>query len=141
MPHVETYIDGVWHPSVTTVMEADPKPWLEAWRKKWGKRADSKKEIAAAIGTEFHRCIEDYFNLGAYKVQPPTRGDSQKAMPTCVPRIERMMKAFVGWAQSIDGEITATEQKIISHEYRYSGTMDAKGKLTYSSIVRLEEQG
>ena len=140
MPHSETYVDGVWYPSVTTVMEAEPKPWLEAWREKWGLKAENKKHIAAAIGTEFHRCIEDYFNLGTYKVQPPVRDDNQKAMPTCVARVERMMRAFVEWAQTIDGEITATEQKVISREHRFSGTMDAKGKLTYSSLVRLEEQ-
>src|ERR1019366_7413620 len=110
MPHVECFIDGVWYPSVTTVLSAKPAPWLDAWREKWGTLATRKTEIAGLIGAEFHRCVEDYLDTGDYS-------------SNCV-RVTGMMRSFVTWAESVDGTIDHTETKVISRKHVYSGTFD-----------------
>lgn len=127
MPHVETFVDGIWHPSVSTVIHAEPKPWLDKWREKWGDLATRKLEIANAIGTEFHRCVEAYVTTQTYSVQPPITETSARTLVSCVPRVEGMMKSFVQWAVTIDGDIHDTELRVISRQHTYSGTLDAVG--------------
>lgn len=123
MPHVETFIDGVWFPSVTTVMAADPKPWLQVWREKWGERAERKMKIAGAVGTAFHDCVEQYLDTRAFTV----RMDSYDS---CIPRVTGMMESWIEWAVNVDGIIDYTELKVISKCYRYSGTLDAVGNVS-----------
>jgi hypothetical protein len=119
MGHSETFINGVFYPSVTTIINAKPKPWLQAWYDKWGERAVRKTKIAGAVGTAFHSCIERYLT-----------GDPDWAVivmpeyPSCERRVWGMVKSWVAWAESADGEVIATELKVISHKHRYSGTLD-----------------
>lgn len=127
MPHVERYIDGVWFPSVTTIMGASPKPWLRAWQDKWGILAVRKAKIAGAIGTEFHRCIESFLETGTYEVVSPTLDGF--TMPSTVARVKGMMKSWTKWAASVDGRIDYTEMKVVSLAHIYSGTLDAVGTL------------
>src|SRR5580693_2240327 len=98
MPHTETFIDGVWYPSVSTVISAEPKPWLDAWREKWGQLAIRKTEIANAVGTAFHDCIDQYLSTGGYIIHVDT-------YPSCYTRVNGMMQSWIAWAQSIDGTI------------------------------------
>ncbi len=111
--HSETYIDGVWHPSVTTIIGAQPRPWLDAWREKWGPLAERKMKIASEIGTEFHRCVEQYLDTGAF-----TSASKYSK------RITGMMESFIDWAVNVDGTVEATELKVVSKKYCYSGTLD-----------------
>lgn len=121
-PHNETYVDGVWLPSVTTIMAVAEKPWLKVWRERWGVLAERKMKIASAIGTEFHRCIETWLETKRYTVMAP---DSDGyIMPSLIPRIEGMMKSWLMWAESIDGIVHHTELSVISRKYKYSGTLD-----------------
>ncbi len=120
MPHVETRIDGVWFPSVTTITGAQEKPWLKAWREKWGILALRKTNIATAVGTAFHDCVEQFLDTGTYAVHMDTYA-------SCVPRVDAMMKSWVTWAASVDGVIEETELKVVSRQYTYSGTLDAIG--------------
>jgi hypothetical protein len=122
MPHTECYVNGVWYPSVSTIISAQPKPWLEAWKNKWGYLAERKMEIANAIGTAFHDSVEQYLDTEAFSVKMDT-------YPSCVPRVVGMMESFIDWAQSIDGMIDQTELKVISKTHAYSGTLDAVGKI------------
>lgn len=122
MPHSETFIDGVWYPSVSTVIGATPKPWLDAWREKHGAKAERKTAIANAIGTAFHDCIEQYLDTGSYVVQM----DGYKS---CASRVDDMVNSWVTWAESINGTIDHTELKVISRKHIYSGTLDAVGKI------------
>jgi CRISPR/Cas system-associated exonuclease Cas4 (RecB family) len=128
MPHVESFIDGVWYPSVSTIIGATPKPWLQAWRDKWGDLATRKMEIAAAVGTAFHDCVEQYLDTGGFTV----RIDKYAS---CVPRVMGMMESFIEWALSIDGIIEHTEMKVISKLYRYSGTFDAIGVIEGTDVI------
>jgi hypothetical protein len=127
MPHSETYIDGIWYPSVTTIMDGKPMPWLDAWKEKWGLLALRKTMISSAIGTEFHRCVESYINTGDYIVMDATI-DGLPLHGTSV-RVAGMMRSFAKWANAVDAGIHHTERKIISREYVYSGTLDAVGTL------------
>lgn len=127
MPHVETFINGTWYPSVSTIIGAMPKPWLEAWKDKWGLLADRKTRIANAIGTEFHRCVESWINHGKYTILPPV-ADSV-SMPSTMHRIDGMMQSFLAWERSVVGIIHDTERKVISLKHAYSGTLDAVGTI------------
>lgn len=120
MPHSETFVDGVWYPSVSTITGSQEKPWLVAWREKWGYLAERKTELANKIGTEFHRCVEEYLDTGGFTV-------TSEFSPNMRKRVEGMMKSWIAWAQSIDGEIHSTELKVISRKHYYSGTLDAVG--------------
>jgi hypothetical protein len=128
MPHSETFINGVWHPSVSTIIGAQPKPWLNAWREKWGTLATRKMEIANAIGTAFHDCIEQYLDTGTFTVAMST-------YDSCIPRVTGMMESWIDWAVNVDGTIDHTELKVISKTNTYSGTLDAIGKLGKTTMI------
>lgn len=122
MPHKECFIDGVWYPSVSTIISSKPAPWLDAWRDKWGALATRKMEIAAAVGTAFHDSVEQYLDTGTFAVK-------MEKYDSCIPRVVGMMESWIEWALSIDGVIDHTELHVISKEHRYSGTFDAVGKI------------
>ena len=128
MPHVESFIDGVWYPSVSTIIGSKPAPWLDAWREKWGSLATRKMEIAAAIGTAFHDCVEQYINDGTYIAHVDK-------YPSCAIRVNDMMKSWTAWARSVDGTIDHMELKVISRKHVYSGTFDAMGKIGKTKLV------
>ena len=133
MPHSELYIDGIWYPSVTTIMDVNPKPWLDEWRAKWGVLAQRKMKIASAIGTEFHRCIESWLNTRSYTAMPPTVDGFE--LPSTVTRVEGMMRSWVRWAMSVDGTIEHTEMQVVSRAHIYSGTLDAVGRIDKIPMV------
>jgi len=120
MPHSETFLDGIWYPSVSTITGSKEKPWLVTWREKWGYLAERKTELANKIGTEFHRCIEEYLDDGCFLVDCSLSPNMQK-------RVEGMMKSWIQWAEDVEGEIHSTELKVISRQHYYSGTLDAVG--------------
>jgi hypothetical protein len=122
LPHSELFIDGIWYPSATTIIGAVPKPWLQAWKDRWGERATRKTKIAGAIGDAFHEAIEQQLNTGHFIVK-------MDAYSSCIPRVNRMMISWMIWADSIDGTIDHTELKVISKAHTYSGTLDAVGMI------------
>jgi CRISPR/Cas system-associated exonuclease Cas4 (RecB family) len=122
VPHSETYVDGIWFPSATTIINAKPKPWLDAWRQKWGVLAERKTRIANIIGTEFHRCVEQWLDTGGYRL-------NEALSATYYPRLRGMMGSFIDWASNVDGIVSQTELKVLSKMYTYSGTLDAVGIL------------
>jgi hypothetical protein len=133
MPHSEHFIDGVFYPSVTTILAAKPRPWLDAWREKWGILAERKMKIANAVGTEVHRCIDSLLNTGIYTVIPPMIDGV--IMPSLIPRISGMVLSFEGWLAGITGEVFETELRVVSRQYVYSGTLDMVGKIGKVSAV------
>lgn len=122
MPHVETFLDGVWYPSATTILSAQSKPWLDKWRNRWGIRAERKTAIATAIGTAFHDCIEQSLDGIPWRAVVPL-------YPSCERRVHRMMVVWAAWCETINGTIDLTEFRVISRKYVYSGTLDAVGKI------------
>jgi len=62
---------GVKYPSVTTVLGAKEKPWLEDWRNSLGpQKADKEMKRCAERGTAVHKLAEDYLN----NVENPAKG-------------------------------------------------------------------
>lgn len=102
-------------------MGAEPKPWLDKWRVKWGPLAERKTKIANEIGTDFHKCVENWLDTGDYS-------------PATV-RVGGMMRSFVSWAQKVDGTIENTELKVISKTHTYAGTLDAVGCIDGKDVV------
>lgn len=47
--------------------------------------------------------------------------------PNMNERINGMVKSFIAWSGTVDGDVHAMELKVISHKYAYSGTLDAVG--------------
>lgn len=116
MPHIEHYIDGVWYPSVTTILSGRPKPWLQKWRDKWGARAERKTACANAIGTAFHLAAEALAkHLDVY--EPKQR------------RLLGMLRQFEMWVISSGVKIKESELHVVSKEHKYAGTFDAVGTL------------
>jgi CRISPR/Cas system-associated exonuclease Cas4 (RecB family) len=126
--HTETFIDGIWYPSVSTILGAQEKPWVRAWQDKWGLLATRKTEIACAIGTAFHHCIEQYINTGTFTV-------SMDTYQSCTRRVAGMMESWVDWAVNIDGTVDHTELKVISKMHTYSGTLDAVGMIGKTPVL------
>lgn len=124
MPHVETWIDGVYFPSVTTILSGRPQPWLQKWRDKWGARADRKLRCANAIGTAFHHYAE-----GLAK--------GEEVAPYTSRRIFAMLERFDEWVVSSGVKIKETELHIVSKEHKYAGTFDAVGTLPGSKQLVL----
>jgi len=128
VPHTECFIDGVWFPSVSTIISSKPAPWLDAWREKWGERATRKVAIANAIGTAFHDCVEQYLDSGNFVPVMPE-------YESCIPRVIGMMESWIEWALSIDGTVYHTETKVISMKHIYSGTFDAVGAIDKTPML------
>lgn len=55
--------DGIEYPSVTTILGAEEKSGIKAWKEAMGpKRAKKEQQRAADRGTAVHKMIEDYVN-------------------------------------------------------------------------------
>lgn len=64
---------GVKYPSVTTILGAKEKPWLEDWRQQLGpKKAAKETKRCADRGTAVHLMCEHYLN----NVENPAKGQS-----------------------------------------------------------------
>ncbi len=65
---------GIKYPSVTTILGAKEKPYLEEWRQSLGpKKADKETKRCADRGTAVHKICEDYLN----NVENPAKGHEQ----------------------------------------------------------------
>jgi hypothetical protein len=85
-------------------------------------------EIAAAVGTAFHGCIEEYLDTTEYHVR-------MDKYASCESRVRGMVESWIRWSLSIDGTIDHTEMKVISKKHIYSGTFDAVGKIGKKYMV------
>jgi len=112
LPHVHSHIDGKCYPSVTEIIHAGPKPWLEKWVARNPVWAPKKTTLSNKIGTEFHRCLEQVMK-------------GQTPVPQAyIPRIKRMLQSFDSWFAVTDVSPYATEMKVYSHKHKYQGTFD-----------------
>lgn len=117
MPHIP-YIapDGIEYPSVTEILGSKPKPWLDAWREKWGVLADRKTACANSIGTQFHALAE------GLALNEPVYLPTDK-------RLAGMIMNFNEWLVSSGLRVKKTELHVVSKLYKYHGTFDAVGYL------------
>lgn len=119
MPHRDFSIDGERYPSVTEILGAQPKPWLQAWKDKWGYLAERKVEQANNIGTAFHTAIE----TGVIHPQSA--------------RLIGMLNSFGSWMINATLKIQTHELHVVSDIYHYHGTFDAIGALGKSKELVL----
>lgn len=127
MPHVDLILDGKRVPSVTEILGAKSKPWLEAWRTKWGILAERKTACANAIGTAFHSGAER-LSRGEDVVRPSNR------------RLGKMLERIDAWFVSEGFKLVEAELHVISRKHWYHGTFDAIGTLKRfgSAIVLID---
>jgi hypothetical protein len=118
--HTEYHIDGAWYPSVTTILSDQPKPWLDAWRERWGRRAEQKTRAATNIGTLFHS--------GAEKVAL----ERHEVVPLPGGRVFNMLVNLDNWLAQAKFEAKEIELHVVSHAYKYAGTFDATGYINNS---------
>lgn len=70
--------EGNKYPSITTILSAGDKPWLQEWRASMGNdRADKEMKRAADRGTAVHAMIEKYLDNEA----DPTKGHQLEHIP------------------------------------------------------------
>lgn len=107
-------ISGEHFPSVTEILGSKPKPWLDAWRDKWGVLADRKTKCANDVGTAFHSGAEA-LALGAdFKASG---------------RIYNMLVKFDKWREACGFTPLETELHVVSRLFKYAGTFDAVGTI------------
>lgn len=117
MPHTHSHIDGLCYPSVTEILHAAPKPWLDKWLLKnpvWGPK---KTAAANKIGTEFHRCVE--LKMLGKEAKPQI----------CIPRITKMLARFDEWFAVNQVAPYGNEMKVYSKKHRYQGTFDMAAEI------------
>lgn len=112
MPHTHSHIDGKCYPSVTEIISAAPKPWLEKWKTRNPVWAPKKTALANVIGTEFHRCVEQIMAGRSYEIRVYKE------------RVTKMLARFNEWFAVTDVAPYANEMKVYSHKHKYQGTFD-----------------
>lgn len=121
MPHTEHYIDGVWYPSVTTILGGRPKPWLDKWYAENPIWAPRKTACANAIGTKFHLIAEKL-------------AKGENVYESFDRRIMGMLEVFDKWVAHSGVRILESELHVVSKEHKYAGTFDAVGTLPGSRL-------
>jgi hypothetical protein len=104
-------IDGVWYPRVTSILSIKAKPALLRY---YGgmrsfKAADDAKEASAREGTLVHEAVEAI-----------ARGEH----PLIDERIRPSVDAYLEFARNNDIEPILIEERIVSKQHRYAGTID-----------------
>jgi hypothetical protein len=126
-------------PSVTTKLQAEPKPFLAKWRGDIGNReADIRSREATDKGSRIHRGCEVYATGGAvvYNPQrspnysPEELSDIRSSTASGVVEIIRdqdeMLQVwrFQQWMSLVRPTILGIEQTVYSEEMRAAGTLD-----------------
>ena len=104
-------IDGVWYPRVTSILSIKSKPALLRY---YGgmrsfKAADDVKEASAREGTLVHEAVEAI-----------ARGEHPKIDSNAQPSVD----AYLEFARNNDIEPLMVEERIISRQHGYAGTID-----------------
>lgn len=118
-------IDGVEAPSVTTVLAIVRKPFLEAWRGKWGnKECDRIMRESQELGHRIHAAIEGYF-----------RGDLTPEMSA---QEAGMFLLFKQWATDTRFQPLELEMNVQSKLHHYHGSFDAVGHFGDGKLMVLD---
>lgn len=115
------YQDGVFCPSISTILEAYPKgPEFYKWLKETGENSDKIKEDAGAQGSNVHKMTEDYDQ--GLLVSLLDIGGSQ----TWSIREWAMFSRWVEFRQQVGDsmKIQAIEMQVLDLELQEAGTLD-----------------
>ena len=107
-------IDGVWYPRVTKIVSIKAKPALYRYYAEAASYEEAQKSTqeSAREGTMTHEAVEKFLV-----------GEEPEVDPLIQPAVQAFL-AF--WKQNhIQVDPEYVEKRIISHDHRYAGTMDA----------------
>ncbi len=118
--------EGLWYPSMTSVLGSFPNPSLDAWKQRVGLiEAERISRHATTRGTAVHALCEVYLNNALSDMQ------LRSAMP--LPK-----SLFLPIKQQLDvslGTIWALEQTLYSHQLRVAGQCDLIGEWNGAAAV------
>jgi hypothetical protein len=111
--------DGVYYPSVTTVLEAFPKPYaLLQWMKEVGAKSDEVRDAAGRRGSTVHTLTESY-DKGE---QVDLLGDHGQPMYS----LEEwgLFERYVEFSTRFNPVHSMIEQQLVCGELGFGGTID-----------------
>jgi hypothetical protein len=110
---------GEWIPSVTTILEAFPKPYqLLQWMKEQGDNADKVRDAAGKRGSQVHQLTEDYDN-GEECSLVDANGNPKYSLETW-----GMFERYVDFSTRFNPENELIEINITDDNLGYAGTID-----------------
>jgi len=110
---------GTWLPSVTTILEAYPKPYqLLQWMKEQGDNADKVRDAAGKRGSAVHQLTEDY-DCGIECNLINDKGDTMHSLDTWA-----MFERYVDFSTRFKPENELIEINITDDNLGYAGTID-----------------
>ena len=116
------YIDettGEYYPSVTTILEAYPKPYaLLQWMKEAGSKADEIRDAAGRRGSAVHQLTEDYDN----GLECHLLGENWQ--PRYSLEEWGMFERYVDFTETLQPQHQLIEQQILSPKLGFAGTID-----------------
>lgn len=116
--------EGVYYPSVTTILQYMPKnKFFEMWLKDVGHNADLIMRRAGKEGTQVHEAIETLLD-GEELHWMDDYGNAKYNE-----KVWEMINKFVDFWTTCKPELISTEEFVYSDEYRYAGTADLVCKL------------
>ena len=116
--------EGVYYPSVTTILQYMPKnKFFEMWLKDVGHNADLIMRRAGKEGTQVHEAIETLLD-GEELHWMDDYGNAKYNE-----KVWEMINKFVDFWTTHKPELISTEEFVYSDEYRYAGTADLVCKL------------
>ena len=111
--------NGQWVPSVTTILEAYPKPYaLMQWLKENGENADKIRDAAGKRGSTVHQLTDDYDN-GIEVCLLDENGNPKYSLEEW-----GMFERYVEFSEKFKPENIMIEQNIVSLKLGFAGTID-----------------
>ena len=116
--------EGVFYPSVTTILQYMPKnKFFEVWLKDVGHNANIIMKRAGKEGTQVHEAIETL--LAGEELDWMDDYGNAKYNET----VWEMINKFVDFWKTYKPELISTEEFVYSDEHKYAGTADLVCKL------------
>ena len=116
--------DGKYYPSVTTLLEAYPKPYqLLQWMKDVGSKSDEIRDAAGKRGSAVHQITDDYDN----GMQIDLLGES--GQPRYSMEEWAMFEKYVDFTTRFNPVWDFIEQQVICPELQLAGTIDRIGTI------------
>lgn len=110
---------GTWLPSVTTILEAYPKPYaLLQWMKEQGENADKMRDAAGKRGSAVHQLTEDY-DCGEECSLIDDNGNTRYSLDAWA-----MFERYVDFSKRFNPEHDLIEANITDENLGYAGTID-----------------
>lgn len=110
----------IFYPSVTTILDMYPKGfYFEEWLKSVGFNASHIAEMAAESGSRVHDAVSQLIDGSS-----PTWTDSNYSEQEW-----KGIMGFVDFCERFSPKFIGNEMMVVSHKYRYAGTLDIVGYL------------